>query len=85
MVASLVPRGARVADVGTGGGGLPRLLLSRGIAAHCIATETSLELLGRLSVPRPGLETRVGSGLDPLGAAARSPGLASPALSPERN
>lgn len=38
-VASLVPAGTRVADIGTDHGRLPALLLRSGRALHCVATE----------------------------------------------
>jgi tRNA (adenine22-N1)-methyltransferase len=72
LLAGLVPRGSRVADVGTDHGRLPVLLLRTGRAGHCIATEPSEERLAPLRArlersPRPrGLEIRVGDGLAPL-------------------
>jgi len=69
MVASLVPPGSRVADVGTDHGLLPRLLLSSGRAAHCIATDFARgprqrheEFAGRGEFGRK-LEFRTGFGL----------------------
>ena len=70
-VAALVPRGARVADVGSGHGLLAAGLLERGTAAACIATERDERLLRELREARPaplppGLELRWGDGLAPL-------------------
>ncbi len=72
-VAELVPRGSRVADVGSDHGLLPVLLLESGRAARCIATERDAARLaalrGRLSSrgdPRDRLDLRAGDGLAAL-------------------
>ena len=64
-VASLVPPGARVADIGSGHGKLPRWLLDSSRAAHCIATERSRESGHRLATlaGAPGFDVRFGDGL----------------------
>lgn len=72
-VASLVPPGSRVADVGTGHGKLPRRLLASGRASHCIASERSRALRDRIGPRLRGpaaqrLDLRVGDGLAVLGA-----------------
>ncbi len=61
-VASLVPPGTRVADIGTGHGNLPRWLLDSSRVAHCIATERTRESGPRLA-SAPGLDVRFGDGL----------------------
>lgn len=73
-LAGLIPRGSRVADVGTDHARLPLLLLAAGRARHCIATETTpariASLRRRLSsraLPE-GLDLRAGNGLEPLRA-----------------
>jgi tRNA (adenine22-N1)-methyltransferase len=72
-----VPEGARVADVGTGDGGLASELCATRRAAHCIATERSPALLGRVRVDPSAkhlggrLELRCGDGLRALRAADR--------------
>jgi len=63
-VAALIPRGSRVADIGTDHGRLPRLLRASGIAAACIATER--DRLPRFPVAVGGIELRRGHGLAPL-------------------
>jgi len=76
-VASLVPPGARVADIGTDHGRLPDMLLASGRAEHCVATEMAGRRAPRL--PRPGaaadrptrLEFRAGFGLRVLRAGDR--------------
>ncbi len=73
----MIPTGSRVADVGTGHGLLPRRLLDRGRATHCIATEKTPELLRHVRrYPAghrlaPALELRAGDGLEALRAADR--------------
>jgi len=72
-VASLVPDGSRVADIGTDHGLLPRLLLASGRAARCIATDCARGPRQRLAeFARRGtfvekLEFRSGFGLRVLG------------------
>jgi tRNA (adenine22-N1)-methyltransferase len=57
-IASMVPRGSRVADIGTDHALLPRILLSEGRALHCIASDV------KEGDPRlPGIEYRKGAGL----------------------
>lgn len=74
-MAALVPRGARVADVGTGPGDLPLGLGSSGHASHCVATERSPRLLGEVrrrlgDAEKPRwIELRAGDGLAPLSPA----------------
>jgi tRNA (adenine22-N1)-methyltransferase len=71
-VASLVPPGSRVADVGTDHGLLPRRLLASGRASHCIASDLSSRAVGRLEAElgsgpqRDAIELRTGNGLDVL-------------------
>ena len=76
-IAGLVPSGSRVADVGTGHAGLADMLLASGRAAHCIATEISLETLESIrekvrgrALPG-GFELRGGDGLEALSPADR--------------
>jgi tRNA (adenine22-N1)-methyltransferase len=75
--AGLVPPGHRVADIGSGTGALPRLLLASGRVSHCIATEPTRALLGkvrRFPSIHPlsrRLELRCGDGLRPLTPADR--------------
>lgn len=70
--ADLVPRGSRVADIGSGHGLLPWLLLASGRAAHCIASEVSPAALARVRSPplhlpiAQRLELRSGYGLGVL-------------------
>lgn len=68
-VASLVPFGSRVGDIGTDHGGLPRRLLATGRAAHCVATERFRSRLAAVERELPvaaNLELRAGDGLAPL-------------------
>jgi len=71
-VASLVPQGSRVADIGTGHGLLARRLLASGRSPHCIATERTPALLREVRrYPAAhrlagALELRSGDGLAPL-------------------
>jgi tRNA (adenine22-N1)-methyltransferase len=60
-VAALVPRGSRVADVGTGDARLPRRLSACGRTTWCVATERKPQAEGRDDV-----ELRAGDGLGPL-------------------
>ena len=64
-VASLVPPGSRVADIGTGHGRLPHWLLAGSRITHCIATERTRESGSRLTTLAlpPGLDVRFGDGL----------------------
>ncbi len=77
VVASMIPAGSRVADVGAGHGLLPRRLLDRGWATHCIATEKTPERLRHVwRYPAghrlaPALELRAGDGLQVLRATDR--------------
>lgn len=61
-VASMVPRGSRVADIGTDHALLPYLLLSSGRASHCIASDVRSGWPEGAS-PSDRLELRAGSGL----------------------
>jgi len=68
-VASFVPPGARVADVGADHGLLAKALLRSGIARSCVATEASPPRLARLTLrvgAQARLELRCGDGLAPL-------------------
>ncbi len=71
-LASMVPAGSRVADVGSGHGLLARELLLDRRAARCIATELTAaraELIRVLPADHPraaDAETRWGDGLEPL-------------------
>ena len=71
-VASLVPPGLRVADIGTGHGLLPHRLLVSGRCSHCIATERTPLLLREVhTFPAShrlagSLELRAGDGLAAL-------------------
>jgi tRNA (adenine22-N1)-methyltransferase len=68
----LVPRGARVADIGTDAGLLPVLLLDTGQASYCIASDCSTAGLveaGRRGAPHVAagrLHVRRAAGLDAL-------------------
>jgi tRNA (adenine22-N1)-methyltransferase len=76
-IASLVPPGSRVADIGTDHGRLPDMLLASGRAAHCVATELAGRAAPRLPRPHAGpdgatrLEFRSGFGLRVLRAGDR--------------
>jgi len=67
-VADLIPRGARVVDLGSGHGLLPQQLLACGRAGVCIATERDRRTAARLRhlEATSGLEIRVGDGLAAL-------------------
>ncbi len=67
-LASLVPRGARVCDIGTDHAWLPILLMREGIATHVIATDKREKPLANAQKNIkfsgvPGIETRLGDGL----------------------
>ena len=66
-VASLVPQGARVADVGTDHGLLPRALLESGRASYCLAIDKSPQVIRAARRTLAGfdarLELRCGNGL----------------------
>lgn len=74
-LADAVPRGSRVADIGSDHGRLARFLIESGRAAHCIATECAPGPYRRLRGGLAGsgaltaVETRLGSGFEPLAAA----------------
>lgn len=75
-IARYVPVGSRVADIGSDHGLLPRLLVARGRAVRCVATEISRARSDALSLalerhPDPRLEIRHGDGLAPLETADR--------------
>jgi len=75
-VAALVPRGVRVADVGTGDARLPLRLRAGGRAAWCVASERSPQrtAAARRRLPaggESGVELRTGDGLAPFGAEDR--------------
>ncbi len=70
-VATLVPKGARVADIGTDHGHLPIYLLKTGIASHCIACDIKEKPLNsaRQNARKfgvSGIELRLGCGLEPI-------------------
>jgi len=71
-LATMVPPGSCVADIGTDAARLPRMLLRAGLARHCIATDvvgTGLELAEKLCGPElteGRLELRRGTGLAAL-------------------
>jgi tRNA (adenine22-N1)-methyltransferase len=66
-IASLVPHGARVADVGTDRALLPRALLATGRASYCLAIDKSPRVIRAARLALAGfdgpLELRCGSGL----------------------
>ena len=51
-IASMVPHGSRVADIGTDHALLPRMLLSGGRAAHCIARDLPAVPYGSARLPQ---------------------------------
>lgn len=70
-VSTLVPHGARVADIGTDHGHLPIYLIKQGISPFCLACdikEKPLEsAMANIEVSRtPNIETRLGAGLAPV-------------------
>ncbi len=71
-VSTLVPRGARVADIGTDHGHLPIYLIQQGISPFCLACDIKEKPLSsaRENIGKAGIssiETRLGSGLSPVG------------------
>jgi len=72
-IASLVPPGSRVADVGTGHGRLARWLTASGVASFCIASDRSPRSGPdpRRMSKHPALELRYGDGLTILRAEDR--------------
>ena len=70
-VSTLVPRGARVADIGTDHGHLPIYLIQQGISPFCIASDIKEKPLesAKENIKKVGLqsiETRLGPGLSPI-------------------
>lgn len=70
-VSTLVPRGARVADIGTDHGHLPIYLTERGISPFCLACDIKEKPLqsARENIAKTGsenIETRLGAGLSPV-------------------
>ena len=69
-VSTLVPRGARVADIGCDHGHLPIYLMSEGISPFCIASDIKEKPLesAKENIKRVGLdiETRLGAGLSTI-------------------
>lgn len=72
-VSTLVPKGARVADIGTDHGHLPIYLIQQGISPFCLACDIKEKPLESaksniLKVGTCEIETRLGAGLDPVGS-----------------
>ena len=70
-VSTLVPRGARVADIGTDHGHLPIYLIQQGISPFCLACDIKEKPLqsAKENIEKVGLqniETRLGPGLLPV-------------------
>ena len=70
-VSTLVPHGARVADIGTDHGHLPIYLIQQGISPFCLACDIKEKPLqsARENIRKVGLsnlEARLGSGLAPV-------------------
>lgn len=69
-VSTLVPNGARVADIGCDHGHLPIYLICEGIASFCIASDKKENPLSsaKANIEKVGLciETRLGSGLSTI-------------------
>ena len=69
-VSTLVPKGARVADIGCDHGHLPIYLMREGISPFCIASDIKEKPLesARVNIKKVGLsiETRLGSGLSTI-------------------
>ena len=70
-VSTLVPNGARVADIGCDHGHLPIYLIREGISPFCIASDIKEKPLesARANIKKVGLdiETRLGAGLSTIG------------------
>ncbi len=72
-VSTLVPRGARVADIGTDHGHLPIYLIQQGISPFCLACDIKEKPLQNAeeNIRKTGIltiDTRLGSGLEPVAA-----------------
>ena len=70
-VATLVPKGSRVADIGTDHGHLPIYLIREGICPFCLACDIKEKPLenARENIAKTGtsnIETRLGAGLVPV-------------------
>ena len=70
-VATLVPKGSRVADIGTDHGHLPIYLIGAGISPFCLACDIKEKPLqsARENIAKTGtknIETRLGAGLLPV-------------------
>ena len=67
-IASMIPSGAYVADIGSGHGKLPCFLLAGSVASRCIAVERTAQSARELRAlpPIAGLEIRIGDGLSGL-------------------
>lgn len=70
-VSTLVPRGARVADIGTDHGHLPIYLIREGISPFCLACDIKEKplLSARENIAKTStenIETRLGAGLAPV-------------------
>ncbi len=70
-VSTLVPNGARVADIGTDHGHLPIFLIQQGLSPFCLACDIKEKPLesAKENIKRVGLqniEARLGPGLSPL-------------------
>lgn len=70
-VSTLVPKGARVADIGTDHGHLPIYLIKQEISPYCIACDIKEKPLTSAKeniekTQTPNIELRLGSGLEPL-------------------
>ncbi len=68
-VSTLVPKGARVADIGTDHGHLPIYLIKNEISPYCIASDIREKPLNnaRANIEKtctPNIDTRLGAGLD---------------------
>lgn len=70
-VSTLVPRGARVADIGTDHGHLPIYLIQQGISPFCLACDIKEKPLecakANIEISHTqNIETRLGAGLSPV-------------------